>query len=156
MKGWETAAWRNLLGLKKSKSKLDDKFECHNVDSWVLARDMAGGSYDPDNKNVIKIVPLQFRRRQLHMFQFAKGGVRKLYGGMRSVGFKRGSIVKHKKYGICYIGGASKMGISLHSLGSGDRICRRAKAKDIKFLAYNSFRRDTTNLPRHARVARNS
>ena len=66
--GFDTHNLRNELGLKKSHSKLDDKFECHNVDSWVLAHMETGGSGIVDNKEIIKIVPLQFHRRQLHVF----------------------------------------------------------------------------------------
>ena len=50
---------------------------------------------------------------QLHALQPSKGGVRRLYGGTRSEGFKRGSYIKHPKYGVCYVGGASKGCISL-------------------------------------------
>ena len=139
--GYETFIWREMLGLKKSASKLDDKFECHNVDSWILARDMVGGSQEPDNINVVKIVPLRWHRRQLHMFQPAKRGARRIYGGTRSLGFKRGSLVKHKKYGTCFVGGASNKRITLHSLENGETISRKIRTSDIKFLGYISFRR---------------
>ena len=140
-RGYETKTLRDLLGLKKSKSKLDDKFECHNVDSWVLANDMVGGHSKPDNVSLIKLVPLHFHRRQLHVFQSAKDGIRKTYGGTRSLGFKRGSLVKHKKHGFCYVGGAKKNRISLRSLKNGKGISRDARTSDIKFLGYSSFRR---------------
>ena len=59
----------------------------------------------PDHKEILYIVPLRFHRRQLHVLQPAKGGVRKCYGGTRSLGFKRSAWVQHSKYGVCYIGG---------------------------------------------------
>ena len=138
--GYDTKTMRDVLGLKKSNSKLADKFECHNVDSWVLANDIVGGHIKPDNTKILKIVPLQFHRRQLQMFQAVKGNIRKRYGGTMSLGFKRGSLVKHSKYGLCYIGGCMGEGISLHSLSDGKRLTQSAKKSDIKFLSFNNWR----------------
>ncbi|HDZ13748.1 hypothetical protein LCGC14_1208770 [marine sediment metagenome] len=138
--GYETKELRDDLGLKKSSSKLADKFECHNVDSWVLANCMVGGHSRPDNKDILKIIPLRFHRRQLHVFQCAKGGVRRNHGSTRSLGFKRGSLVKHNKRGLCYVGGTSKGRISLHSLATGIRFCQNAKVQDCVFKSYSSTR----------------
>ena len=137
--GWEAKELRDRLGLKKSTNKLSDKFEAHCVDSWVLANFAVDGHDSPDNKEILLITPLRFHRRQLHVFNFAKGGIRKLYGGTRSLGFKRGSIVKHIRYGICLIGGTSKGLITLHSIKNNERLCRNAKVSDIIFLAYNNW-----------------
>ena len=139
--GYETKQLRDELGLKKSSSKLADEFECHNVDSWILSNWCVGGHVVPDNKKLLKIIPLRFHRRQLHYFQFSKGGIRKLYGGTRSLGFKRGSLVKHKKYGTnVYVGGTSKGRITLHSIDSGNRLCRNAKVEDCVFKTYLGWR----------------
>lgn len=138
--GYETAELRNTLGLKKSKQKLSDKFEAHCVDSWVLANSYTEGHDKPDNTRLIEIVPLRFHRRQLHRFQPSKGGIRSPYGGTMSEGFKRGGIAKHPKYGVVYIGGASKGKVSLHSVATGKRLTQHAKPSDIKFLSFNSWR----------------
>ena len=138
--GWETFELRNRLGLKKSKSKLEEKFSTHNVDSWVLAWDGVGGDEDPDNEALLVLVPLEFHRRQLHVFQFSKGAVRRPYGGTRSMGFKRGSLVRHPKHGLCYVGGTSNGRLSLHSLLDGTRLCQNAKVGDVEFKAFSSFR----------------
>ena len=127
-------------GLKKSKNKLAETFDAHIVDSWVLANWQVGGHTSVDNKEMLLVIPLQFHRRQLHALQPAKGGIRRNYGGTRSMGFKRGSYVKHPKYNICYVGGTSKNRISLHSISDGKRLCRNAKPHDCKFLTYASFR----------------
>lgn len=141
--GFETKRLRDKLGLKKSSSKLSDKFECHNVDSWVLAyMETENGIQKPENIEIMKIVPLQFHRRQLHVFQPSKNGVRREYGGTRSLGFKRGSLVRHKKYGICYVGGTSKERISVHGFWNGKRLSQSVKSEECKFLTYMSFRRD--------------
>lgn len=138
--GYETSVLRDKLGLKKTKSKLLESFDSHNVDSWVLANYLVGGHEKPDNKEIKRMIPLQFHRRQLHRFQPDKNGIRNRYGGTMSLGFKKGSLIKHKKYGLCYIGGNLKKRLVLHRLEDGIRLCQNAKVDDIKFLAYNSFR----------------
>lgn len=138
--GWWTAEERNTYGLKKTKSKMSESFDAHNVDSWVLANWKVGGHTKPDNTKIIRTTPIEFHRRQLHRFEPDKNGERKRYGGTMSLGFKKGSIVKNKKHGICYIGGSLKDRLSLHSLEDGKRLCQNAKTEDTKFLAYNSFR----------------
>lgn len=146
--GNDTYEMRQELGLKKSKRKLSNKFEVHCVDSWVLANWHVGGHL-PDNTTLIDIVPLEFHRRQLHRLQHSAGHVRSRYGGTISAGFKRGSIVKHSKYGFCYVGGwalsptkkdPNRKTVSLHSLQTGKRLTQNALASNIKFLAFNSWR----------------
>jgi len=148
-KGNDTYEMRQTLGLKKSKQKLSNKFEAHCVDSWVLANWYVGGHLVPDNITLIEVIPLEFHRRQLHRLQHSAGHIRSRYGGTLSAGFKRGSIVKHSKYGSCYVGGwqesptkkdPNRKTISLHSMHSGKRLCQNAVPADIKFLAFNSWR----------------
>ena len=139
--GYETKELRDNAGLKKSSSKLDDKFECHNVDSWVLANWLVGGHVKPDNTSIIKLVPLRFHRRQLHALQPSTGGARKPYGSTRSLGLKRGSLVKHKKYGLCYVGGTMNDRISVHSLNGGKRLAQNVRVEDCEFRTYLSERR---------------
>ncbi|MBW4680314.1 MAG: RRXRR domain-containing protein [Microcoleus vaginatus WJT46-NPBG5] len=147
--GHDTYKLRQSLGLKKSKQKLSNKFEAHCVDSWVLANWNVGGHLQPDNTQLIEVIPLEFHRRQLHRLQHAPGHIRSRYGGTLSAGFKRGSIVKHPKYGFCYVGGwqesptkkdPTRKSVSLHSLSTGKRLTQNAVAEDIKFLAFNSWR----------------
>jgi hypothetical protein len=139
-RGYETKEMRDSLGLNKSKAKLSDKFDAHCVDSWVLANHVVGGHIKPDNENILKVIPIRFHRRQLHALQPAKGGIRRPYGGTMSLGFKRGSLVKHPKWGSSYIGGASKTGISLHSLETSSRVCRNAKVADLKVITIIAWR----------------
>ena len=138
--GYDTFELRNKLGLVKTKSKLENVFSAHNVDSWVLAYSFIGGNSTPDNEEILKVEPIRFHRRQLHYFCPAKNGVRKLYGGTVSVEFSKGSLVKHPKWGLTYIGGNSKRGITLHSVETGDIKCRNAKIKDINLLTHNKWR----------------
>ncbi|WP_414585180.1 RRXRR domain-containing protein [Scytonema sp. PCC 10023] len=147
--GNDTYEMRQRLGLKKSKNKLSSKFDAHCVDSWVLANWCVGGHVSPDNTSLIDVVPLQFHRRQLHRLQHQKGGIRPRYGGTMSAGFKRGSVVKHPKYGFTYVSGwqesptkkdPNRKTISLHALHSGKRLTQNAIPTDCKFLTYNSWR----------------
>ena len=110
------------------------------VDSWVLANWWTGGHTSPDNTRMMCITPLRFHRRQLHRLQPEKGGVRKPYGSTHSHGFKRGSLVKHPKWGIVYVGGVLKDRISLHRIADGKRLCQNARLSDCEFLAFNSWR----------------
>jgi len=147
--GNDTYEMRQILGLKKSKQKLSNKFEAHCVDSWVLANWYVEGHSQPDNTTLIEVIPLEFHRRQLHRLQHAPGHIRSRYGGTLSAGFKRGSVVKHSKHGFCYVGGwalsptkkdPNRKTVSLHSLSTGKRLTQNALASDIKFLAFNSWR----------------
>jgi hypothetical protein len=137
--GWRTKQLRDKLGLEKSKNKMSGAFESHCIDSWTLANSIVGGHTKPDNKSILYVQPIRFNRRRLHVQNPTKGGIRRPYGGTLSSGLKRGSLAIHKKYGLILIGGASKMGITLHDKMNNKRICRRAKKADIKFLTYNSF-----------------
>ena len=139
MKGFETANMRKEQGLYKSSDKLSNKWDAHCVDSWVLAAS-AMQPLPTINKTMILIKPMQFHRRHLHAFQPSKGGVRRLYGSTRSMGFRRGSIISHLKYGICTIGGASSRGISLNSLHYNTRLCQNSKSNDIKFRLFNNYK----------------
>jgi len=138
--GYETKEIRDSLCLKKSKNKITVDFSAHAVDSWCLAHSWVGGNLKPTNTDVLAIVPLRFHRRQLHVLQPAKGGVRKPYGSTLSLGLKRGSLVKHPKHGLTYVGGNAKGRVSLHQLTDGKRLCTNAKVEDIKFLTFNTWR----------------
>jgi hypothetical protein len=149
--GYETKVERDNLGLKKISNKMSDSFEAHCIDSWAIVNMYVGGHVKPDNTSMMYIVPLRFHRRQLHMFQFAKGGVRKQYGGTMSMGIKRGSWVKHPKYGVCYIGGTSNGRVSLHNMQNSKRLTQNAKPEDCKFLTYASWRirKEISIIPPH-------
>jgi RRXRR protein len=138
----DTYQTRQLLGLSKSKNKLSGDFKAHCVDSWVLAYLLVGGGSIPDNTAVMECQPIRLHRRQLHVFNPGKNGYRRPYGGSMSQGLKRGGIVKHPKYGKCYVGGedVKKSRVSLHNLDTGKRLTQSAKPSDCRFLAYNSWR----------------
>jgi hypothetical protein len=139
-KGYETYQLRNELGLKKSKNKLERSFNAHCVDSWVMSYHVVGGDNAPDNTEVMYISPIVLYRRQLHVFNPTKWNVRKTYGGTISLGLKRGSLVRHKKYGYCYVGGTSKGRITIHNINTGERISRNIKPKELKFKTYNMWK----------------
>jgi hypothetical protein len=119
--GWQTKELREQYGLTKTKSKSKQSFESHAVDSWVLAASISGAVY-PTCTRLWYMVPAILHRRQLHRLQPTKGGVRKPYGGTRSCGVKRGTLVEHKKYGRCTVGGCDRKRstISLHDYRTND------------------------------------
>lgn len=133
-KGYETAELRKKFRLVKARDKMALRFASHNVDSWVLAKGALGQTQGkPENLRIIHCRPLQFRRRSLHLQNPAPGGVRRSHGGTLSMGFKRGSLVKHPKHGISTVGGTMDGRVSLHRL-DGKRLCQNAKPKDLRFL----------------------
>jgi hypothetical protein len=140
VKGYVTAELRSAFGLEKTKKKSLELFEAHAVDAFVIARNWVGGDTRPENKRLTLITPLRFHRRQLHKLQPSIGGVRKREGGTISHGFKRGSLVKHVKYGLTYVGGYLKDRISLHCVDTGKRLCQNAKPCDVQFLTFNTWR----------------
>lgn len=130
--GYETKEMRDKRCLNKSKDKLSVRFDTHCVDSFCLAAETIGGTLT--NKKILFLQPLRFFRRQLHAFQFAKGGKRRNYGGTRSMGISRGTLVKHSKWGFCLVGGNSKNRISLHNMFDFKRLCQNAKPEECKIL----------------------
>src|SRR3990167_240836 len=136
--GWETKGLRDSFGLKKTSNKLIESFDAHCVDSWVLANYIVGKHTVPDNKKILYLRPLHLHRRQLHRLCPGKGGIRKTYGSTMSIGLKRGSLVKHKKHGLVYVGGTSKNRISLYSM-EGKRLGQSFKVEDCQFLTFNSW-----------------
>ena len=113
--GFETYTARTAAGLKKTTNKLAETFTAHCVDAYVLARLALGSTVvAPSTERMHLLTPIQFHRRELQRRQPGKGGVRSPYGGTRSNKFSRGALVKHAKYGVCYVGGWLKDRISLH------------------------------------------
>ena len=137
--GYDTKKQREKRGWAKTSKKLEDCWDAHNVDSHCLVEILFGREIKPE-KEILRISFLQFHRRQLHALQPSKGNVRRPYGGTRSLGFKRGSLVEHKKHGLCYVGGYLGNRISLHSLETGKRLTQKAKVEDCKFKTYLSWR----------------
>ncbi|WP_287586010.1 RRXRR domain-containing protein [Candidatus Borrarchaeum sp.] len=138
--GNETKKLRELLGLKKKKSKSKPIFETHCIDAWVIAAAITGTQY-PTTKSLYYVTPLQFHRRQLHRYNCSQGGIRKRYGGTISLGLKRGTLVKHSNYGLCYIGGYThNKRLSLHSAETGKRLTQNGKKEECTILTRISFR----------------
>ncbi len=137
----EVAELRKRHGLAKVKDKAEKSFYSHCVDAWIISAWITGAK-QPDCLDIWYMVPLRFHRRQLHRFQPSKGGIRRRYGGTRSLGYKRGTLVRHSIYGLCYIGGCNerRRRLSLHDIKTGKRITQEAKDEDIKILTSVGFR----------------
>jgi hypothetical protein len=141
LEGWQTKELREQFGLKKTKSKSKQSFASHAVDSWVLAASVSGAEH-PTCQRLWYVVPALLHRRQLHRLQASKGGIRKPYGGTRSLGLKRGTLVQHTQYGRCTVGGfdRKKQTISLHDYRTNTRLTQGAKVKACRVLTWVAFR----------------
>ena len=139
--GWQTKGLREHYGLKKTKSKSKQSFDSHAVDSWVMAASVSGAE-KPTCQCLWYVIPATLHRRQLHRLQASKGGERKPYGGTRSLGLKRGTLVRHTKYGLSTIGGydRKKQTVSLHEYRTNKRLTQGAKVKDCRVLTWVAFR----------------
>jgi hypothetical protein len=139
--GWETKALRERYGLVKTKSKSRRSFESHAIDSWALAASVSGAE-QPTCARLWYLVPSRLHRRQLHRRQASKGGVRRRYGGTRMLGLKRGTLVRHPKYGLCSIGGFDhkQQTISLHAYRTNTRLTQAARVKDCQILTWLAWR----------------
>jgi hypothetical protein len=139
--GYQTKELRDKYGLKKTKSKSKQDFSSHAVDGWVMAASVSGAQH-PTCTRLWYLVNSRLHRRQLHRFQASKGGERKPYGTTRSLGLKRGTLVKHPQYGLCTVGGfdRKKQTISLHAYRTNKRLTQGAKVKDCRVLTWVAFR----------------
>ncbi|MGK7891114.1 MAG: RRXRR domain-containing protein [Leptolyngbyaceae cyanobacterium] len=124
IEGWKTSNIRHYLGLTKSKDKSAQTPESHAVDGIALAASefIAYERYQTQQTRgaawvgevtvtnapfkVIRRPPI--RRRQLHLLQPRKGGVRRKYGGtITRHGFRKGDYVQAEKAGMVYYGWVS-------------------------------------------------
>jgi len=139
--GWQTKALRDFYGLIKTKKKDKRAFDSHAVDAWVLAATISGAT-KPTCTRLWYVVPARLYRRQLHALQPSTGGVRRPYGGTRSLGLKRGTLVTHPKYGLCCVGGCDrkKKTISVHDYRTNKRLTQGAKVDACHALTWVAFR----------------
>src|SRR5258708_11146251 len=132
--GYETKELREQLGLKKTGKKLAEVWEAHCVDAWVLAYSAVGGEPKPDTTRLVCISPLTWHHPQLHRFDPEKRGTRKPYGGTLSLGIKRGTLVKHPKWGKAYVGGTRDGKLSLHDPQTGKRLTQSANVAECRLM----------------------
>lgn len=140
-RGWETKELREQFGLTKARGKFIQSFESHAVDAWVLAASVSGAR-TVTCMRLWYIIPARLHRRQLHRLQATKGGKRNPYGGTRSLGLKRGTLVRHPRYGLCCVGGFDRKDqtISLHHYRTNKRLSKEARAKHCRILTWVAWR----------------
>jgi hypothetical protein len=148
--GIVTSQLRERYGLRKTQQKDARTFSSHAVDAWVLAA-ATSGAHAPSCTRLWYLVAVELHRRQLHRQQPAKGGVRTPYGGTRSWGFSRGTLVQHPRYGLCRLGGADRTQprVSLHAYTTNARLTQRAQPAECRILTRMAFR--TWLVPRTTR-----
>jgi hypothetical protein len=139
--GIVTSQLREHFGLTKTRQKDAPTFNSHAVDAWVLAATTSGAPV-PTCTRVWYGVPHQLHRRQLHRLEAQTGGIRKPYGGTRSLGFKRGTLVMHPTFGRCTVGGydRTKQRLSVHAYKTNKRLTQSAKPAECRRLTTISFR----------------
>ena len=100
------------------------------------------GAEQPTCTRLWYIVGAQLHRRQIHRLQASKGGERKPYGTTRSLGLKRGTIVRRQKYGLCTVGGFDRKRntVSVHAYRTNKRLTQGAKVKQCCVLTWVAFR----------------
>lgn len=140
LRGYETKELRERLGLTKSRDKMAETFNAHCIDAWCLAFHTVGGDGIVDNTSVFCITPIEHKRRCLHREMPKKGGVRPRYGGTLSLGWKKQTLVKHPRHGLCLLGGNQKGRFALHDVATGRRITLSAKPEECKRLRRLNFR----------------
>lgn len=137
--GHQTADLRVAFGLTKTKRKDEKSFAAHCVDSWVMAANVSG-AIRPTEQRLYYSTEIRLYRRQLHRLQPATGGTRKPYGGTRSLGLKRGTLVNHPQYGLASVGGTLKGKLSLNAYADNKRLTQGAKLADCQKLTASVYR----------------
>lgn len=137
--GHQTADLRLTYGLTKTTQKDKQSFNSHCVDAWVMAASVSEAT-KPTEKRLHYLTEIRLHRRQLHRLQPETGGVRKPYGGTRSLGLKRGTLVRHPKYGLCSVGGNMAGKISLNHYASNKRLTQHGKIVDCGVLTWTPYR----------------
>jgi hypothetical protein len=128
--GVETAQLRVKYGINKCTDKRKRVAESHAIDALVIIADVL----DLTNIEIPSFYVwkrYQYRRRQLHKFQYETGGIRRREGGSNSLnGFKKGDIVLYRNR-LARVGGYMNGKISLHTLGlKNKRFTQHASPKE--------------------------
>jgi len=143
--GFVTSKLRNKFNLPKISNKSARNVFSHVTD--VLAH--LFNKYNltrPQNFLFYVWKRLEIPRRQLHKFQYEKGGIRKPYGGSKALGIIKGTIVKYigrsrkLKNKLLRTGGSTKGKLSLHTHDLNyKRVTQSCLLKNIKILFHTPF-----------------
>ena len=150
--GWETKALRDMLGLTKSAKKMAEIFK---VTVWMPGPGVErGGWIEGAGQDASRLCDAAaVVSRQLHRLKPKQGGIRPPYGGTRSLGFTRGTLVLHPRYGLVYVGGTSGGGLSLYRVADGARLCRMRTQQTAGCVLFCAGGRGSSQLPNGERVS---
>lgn len=138
--GYETKQHCELRDFIKTSQKNKMNWDAHCVDSHSLCEMLCNKEIEPVKKFYL-LKFLVFSKRQLHFFNFDKGQ-RKRYGGTMCNGIKKGTLVNHPKWGLCYVSGYLNTQINtvvLYNYKTTKRVTQSAKIEDLEFLTNVSF-----------------
>ncbi|WP_456487549.1 RRXRR domain-containing protein [Candidatus Alkanophaga liquidiphilum] len=131
VEGIETARLRKEYNAKKARDKRERSINSHAIDALVISANEIG-------LKKLKVPSFfvwkryQYPRRQLHKFQFEKGGRRRREGGSMSLSFKKGDVVLWRGK-LARVGGylEHRRTISLHTFDvDNKRFTQNAKPED--------------------------
>jgi hypothetical protein len=134
IQGWKTSILRDKLGLVKNKvDKSVQEPATHALDGVALAchhfikyvEDKVNqcaewfGEVVTTKSQFVAVGRPKYSRRQLHLLQFGKGGVRRTHGGSKTLGnIRRGDLIWYSFKGkdtIGYCSGATRKNLSISS-----------------------------------------
>jgi hypothetical protein len=132
--GVATALLREKYKVAKCPDKRKRGVASHAIDALVIiAEELGLGTLEIPSFYVWK--RYQYPRRQLHKFQYEKGGTRRREGGSSSLnGFKKGGIVVYRER-LARVGGYMEGKMSLHTCNvNNKRFTQRAAPEECRKL----------------------
>lgn len=139
--GFQTSELRKEANLKKDQRKLNYSFFTHALDGWVMANSVVGGHTFPDYIGLTVMKRYECCRRQLHVFNYAKGGIRKRYGGtILPNGLRKGTLIKYRThlsntgYMTLLTGHSASSGYSLSFINTAKRYSQNGKLESMQIL----------------------
>ena len=149
--GIETAQLREKYHVEKCADKRKRVVASHALDALVMIADEIG----LENLEIPYFYVwkrYQYRRRQLHKFQFERGGKRRREGGSDSLnGFKKGDVVMYNDH-LARVGGYMDGRMSLHTFSlKNKRFTQTADPKEcIRLFNQKILYESTIPLPAKA------
>lgn len=134
--GWETAQARKDYGIKKCSQKSKLVPESHANDAWAMCCWLFEKKLENNVRNFYVWRRQETSKRQLHLQNPTKNGVRRRYGGTTHLEseLRKGDLVSYPT-GIGYLGGWSNKGKTVSLTGSRGKRIRQIAISKVKLLS---------------------